>query len=138
MVEIMARRHESSFFPVDDDGLTALMKLKQNSVVKIKFTLARNYENHKRFFAFVNTTFDMQEHFTEILNYRKWLTMKCGYYTTIVTPKNDTIFIADSINFDSMDEDEFQKLFSSAIDVFIRELGKGISEDEFMDVLRFS
>ena len=134
----VAKAPNEHLVPADDTSRAALNKIKIGEKVKIKFTRHRNYENHKRFFAFLKTTFDMQEHFTEMEHYRRWLIMKAGYYYTIVAPNGNTIFMPQSISFDAMEEPEFQELFSACIDVFLRELGKGITEDELRRVIDFS
>ena len=124
--------------PADDEDRDKLSKVKPGSIIKIKFGVPRNYKFHQKFFAFVKATFDMQEFFDSMEAYRKWLTMKAGWYDTIQTPKGKTIFHAKSISFDAMEEDEFEKLFSACIDVFLRELGNGITEDELRRVIDFS
>ena len=114
-----------------------MLNRKEGEVIVAEIKRARNYENHKRFFSFIDATFDIQRHFDTPEAYRRWLTMKCGYFSTIVAPNGNTIFVADSIAFENMEEDEFKKLFSTAIDVFLKELGKGVSEQELMRVIDY-
>lgn len=121
----------------DEEACTWLAKIHEGELVLCDIKRSRNYENHKRFFKFVEITFDMQEHFTEIEKFRRWLQMEAGYFSTIVSPNGEVRFVADSIAFDRMDEPEFQKLFSAAIDVFLRELGNGLDEVKLMQVIRF-
>ena len=123
--------------PYDEATQKYILNRKPGEIIVGEIKRARNYENHKRFFAFLNTTFDMQEHFEELEAYRYWLVMKCGYFDTIIAPNGTTMFKAKSIAFESMEEDEFQKLFSRAIDVFIRELGNGLNDDELMQAIQF-
>jgi len=123
--------------PHDQQTLDWMAKRKAGEIISADVKLSRNYEQHKRFFSFLNKTFDMQEHFDNFESYRKWITMKCGYYTPIVCPNGNTIFVAESISFDNMDEEKFMTLFSSAIDVFLAEFGKGIDEAELMRVIDY-
>jgi len=123
--------------PHNQQTLNWMAKRKSGEVISAEIKQVRNYENLKRFFSFVKKTFDMQDHFTEKEAYRRWLTMKAGYFSTLVTPKGDTLFIADSVSFEKMKEDEFNKMFSTVIDVFLRELGKGISEADLMKVINY-
>jgi len=123
--------------PHDEKTVEWMVKRKPGEIFSFEVKNARNYENHKRFFSFIDQTFDMQEHFENKEIYRKWITMKCGHFDTIVTPKGDTIFAAKSIAFERMEEEEFKELFSSAIDVFLRELGKDVSEHELMKVINY-
>ncbi len=123
--------------PHNQETLNWMSKRKPGQVISANIKEVRNYENHKRFFSFINTTFDMQEHFDNVKIYRKWITMKAGYFDTIVTPKGDTLFIAQSLSFADMDEDKFKELFSTAIDVFLKELGNGIIESDLMRVIDY-
>ena len=123
--------------PHNPDTQKYIANRKAGDIISAEIKISRNYENHKRFFSFLNATFDMQDHFDTLEHYRRWLTMKCGYYSTIVTPKGGTIFVADSISFDNMPEDEFKKLFSTAIDVFLKELGKGLTEHQVMQAINY-
>jgi len=106
--------------------------------VMLEYSLKRNPANHRRFFSFIKMTFDMQEFFDDMDIYRRWLTMKAGYYQTVVTPKGETIFLPDSIAFHKMPEEEFKKLFSKCIDVFLRELGSGQTEHNLMQIVGYS
>lgn len=123
--------------PMDEDTRIYINRREPGTVISADIKQARNYEQHKRFFSFLETTFDMQDHFTEPEAYRKWITMKSGYFDTIVTPKGDTLFVAQSISFEAMDEDIFKKLFDTAIDVFIRELGKGLTDQELLRAIDY-
>jgi len=105
--------------PVRGGAKDSVDKLPIGRVLSIKWSESRNYENHKRFFSFLRTTFDMQDSFESFEHFRRWLVMKAGYYTTAVAPNGSTMFFPDSINFDKMDEEQFKKLFSDCIDAFI-------------------
>lgn len=124
--------------PVDDEGIKYLYNRKPGDVLSCEIKQTRNYENHKRFFKFLQVTFDMQDHFENLEYYRHWLTMKAGYFDTIVAPNGKTIFKAHSLAFDMMDEDEFKKVFSNSIDVFLKEFGNGLTEDALMEIISFA
>ncbi len=123
--------------PHNQETLDWMSKRKAGEIISADIKQVRNYENLKRFFSFVNDTFDMQDHFTAKEAYRRWLTMKAGYFSTLVTPKGDTLFIADSVSFEKMNEEEFKKMFNTCIDVFLQELGKGISESDLMRAINY-
>ena len=126
-----------SLMPHDDETRKYILRRKPGQIIRAEIKQSRNYENHKRFFSFINTTFHMQDHFDEQEAYRYWLTLKCGYFDTIVAPNGITMFKARSIAFDSMQEDEFRKLFSAAIDVFLKELGNGLTESQVMAAIEY-
>jgi len=127
--------HDGSYIATMPDE-SALVPI--GTEVMLEYSLKRNPANHRRFFSFVKIAFDMQEHFEEIDIFRRWLTMKAGYFKTVVTPKGETIFLPDSIAFHKMPEEEFKKLFSKCIDVFLRELENGQTEHDLMQVIGYS
>lgn len=120
----------------DEESQKYLNRRHPGDVLTVNVRIARNYENHKRFFDFINTTFSMQEHFEEPEAYRKWLIMKAGYFDTLVEPDGAVRLIPRSISFENMDEDEFEKLFSTAIDVFLKTFTH-ISHDDLMQVISY-
>ena len=138
MTEIYLQKNYGVLVPANEDAEEIIKGMKQGQAVKLKYTFPRNYENHKRFFAFVKITYDMQDHFDNIKNYRKWLVMKSGHFTIITAPNGFQIFDADSIRFDKMDEATFRKVFSDCIDVFLGEWGDRISREELEKVVGFS
>ena len=99
MKAFFQKSRNGGFYPHDVDTQKYFKNRIPGTIIVADVKIARNYENHKRFFSFLNTTFDMQEHFTELEAYRYWLVMKCGYFDTIVAPNGNTLFKARSISF---------------------------------------
>ncbi len=131
-MKLTAIKTQSGYCAEDSDED---LKIPLGERVMVEYTKGRNYENHKRFFAFINQTFDMQDFYDDKSIYRKYLTMKAGYFDSAVTPKGVTIFMPQSISFEKMDEPEFQELFSKCINVFINELGNGIRREELDNII---
>ncbi len=123
--------------PHNEETQKYVLNRKEGDVISAQIKMVRNYGNHKRFFAFIKTTYDMQDHFEQMEAYRYWLTLKCGWFDTVIAPNGSTMFKPRSISFEDMEEDEFKRLFSTAIDVFLKELGNGLTERELMRVINF-
>jgi hypothetical protein len=138
MPEIYLRKMHGMLAPADENAEEVINKMKQGQAIRIKYSLPRNYENHKRFFAFLKVTFDIQDHFDNIKHYRKWIIMKSGHYKIITAPNGYQIFDADSIAFDKMDEPTFKSMFSDCVDVFLSVWGDRISRDELLRVVDFA
>lgn len=124
--------------PSNEDGVKYLYNRKVGDVLTTDVKVCRSYENLQRFHVFIRETFAMQEFFDNKETYRYWLTMKAGYFDTIVTPAGKAIFKAHSIAFDNMEEDEFKKVFSNCIDVFLKEFGQGQTEQDILNVIGFA
>lgn len=138
MADIYLKKFNGMLAPADENAVELIAKMKHGQAIKVKYSFPRNYENHKRFFAFIQVTFDIQDHFDNIKHYRKWIIMKSGHYKIITAPNGYQIFDADSMAFDKMDEPTFQSMFSDCIDVFLSVWGDRISRDELLRVVDFS
>ncbi len=123
--------------PVDDEGIKYVYNRKVGDVLSCEIKQCRSYPQLKRFMAFIQVTFDMQDYFDNKESYRYWLTMKAGYFDSIVAPNGNVMFKAHSLAFDNMDEDVFKKVFSNCIDVFLKEYGDGLTEDALLEIVGF-
>ena len=123
--------------PSDVAAVKYIYNRKVGDILSADVKICRSYPQLQRFMKFIAITFDMQEHFDSKPAYRYWLTMKAGYFDTIVAPNGNTMFKAKSIAFAEMEEDEFREVFSSCIDVFLKEFGQGQTEDDILQVVGF-
>ena len=121
----------------DENALNVIRRMRLGQAMKLKYSFPRNYGNHKRFFAFLNTAFQIQDHFDNFKHFRKWLTMRAGHWEIIQAPNGYQIFDAKSIAFDKLDEKEFQEIFESCIDEFIKYWGDRITRDQLESVIEF-
>lgn len=107
----------------------------------IQVHMDRNAENHKRFFAFLNTAFAMQDFFDNKEVFRKYIQMKAGHFETMVTPRGDTLFIPKSIQWSKLKEPKFRVLFKACIDAFLKYYSemssREMTEDEFRRICDF-
>jgi hypothetical protein len=122
----------------DDKAIKYIYNRKVGQVLSCEVKQVRSYENLQRFMVFINMTFDMQEFFDEKEVYRYYLTMKAGFFDTIVTPAGKTIFKTKSLAFENMPEEEFREVFSSCIDVFLKDFGNGQTEEDILNVIGFA
>ena len=140
----------NSLIPASDSDAEILGKIKAGEAVRIKFTRARNYQFHKKFMALMNLAFDYwpepndedtpvylrnthpQKNFDR---FRKDITILAGYYESTFRLNGDVRIEAKSISFASMDEDEFEKLYSDCIDVVLKKVCTHYSEDALRSVV---
>ena len=64
--------------------------------------------------------------------FRKFITVKCGHFDMVVTPRGDVRAEAKSISFAKMSEDEFDKLYNDALNFILAEYlsPKGWTEEQ--------
>ncbi len=137
MAKIRIQKQFGQIVPADEFAEELIKALPNNKVMELNYSFPRNAGNHRRFFAFLNVTYDMQDHFDNIHHYRKWLIMKSGHYQTIQAPNGYTIFDADSIAWDKMDEDRFREVFNDCINAFLSVFGGQITREALNEVVGF-
>ena len=113
--------------PLYDADLDEKRKLKLGETYEVEIKRPRNVKFHRKFFALINEGWSNTETDMPVDVYRKWVTMRAGYYTIYHTPKGQ-LYEPVSISFSNMDEDAFQEVYSRVLDVIIDDLG--VTADE--------
>jgi hypothetical protein len=132
------RKKSGALHPSDDESLQMLAKIPEGDEVVIEHKKQRNAGNHRRFFAFVKVTFDMQDDFEDQEVWRKYLEMCAGHFHTIISPKTgESMYIADSINWESLEETDFKELFNRVINAFISRYGQQLDQTQLSMVVGF-
>lgn len=134
-MEFYAAYIDGSIHPLHNSDDEQLRKLKNKHEYKFVVTEPRNYEFHKKYFAMLNAGYQNQEQYNNFEHFRIVCQMKAGYYEAIETDKG-TIYNPVSISFASMDELEFQAVYSKVLDVLIQMIGFD-KEDFEREILNF-
>ena len=119
-------------YPAD---LDEKRKLKIGETYEVTIRRPRNVLFHRKFFALIEVGHDNTHLEMPRDSYRKWATMKAGFYNAYDTPKG-TYFEPQSIAFHNMDEDEFTEVYNRVLDVIIEDIG-ATGEDINEQVLSF-
>lgn len=106
-------------FPSDYDEKRKL-RLGQDYEVEVKNP--RNVGFHRKFFALLNIGHENTQLDMPMDAYRRYITIKAGYYNAYQTPKG-LFYDAKSISFASMSQDEFEEVFSRVLDKIIKDIG---------------
>lgn len=124
--------HGPVFAPVDDDcdGIPygeIMAELKKN----------RSPGNHRRFMAFINQTFEMQNDYDNVTTWRKYIQMKAGHYEKVVAPNGNIMYWPKSIKWEDLDETVFKPLFNDVINAFIKYYGNGLDAIQLNSILEY-
>ena len=116
--------------PLYDDDFEEKKKLKIGETYKSKIVRPRNIFFHKKTMALFKIGCDNSKSVTMPFNsYRKYATIKAGYANVYQTPKG--LFVeAESLAFDSMDEDRFQDVYNHVLTFIILDTG---ADKEFIE-----
>lgn len=128
---IFTKAAGGALVPVDQAGVDYLAKMKLGAGVRFKATRVtpNNYKFHKKMWALLDLAFDAWEPIEpsykgEVVaknkeQFREDITILAGFYTTAVRMDNSIRFSAKSWSFESMDDDEKERLYSAIINVVL-------------------
>lgn len=92
-------------------------KIPLNEVFEIEYKKKRNIKFHRKMFALLNLAFENQSLFTNLDDMRYCLLLEAGISEEKVNPITSEIFkVPKSLKFASMDEIEFNLVYSSVKD----------------------
>lgn len=118
----------------DEATQDRLNRMKTGQYVLGEFKRVRNIGHHRKFFALLNFAFDLwserrppqtyrgMEVLPNFDSFRRDVTILAGFGRPIVNIRNEVRFEADSIAFESMDQDTFEDLYSRVVDVIIQKV----------------
>jgi len=112
----------SGLQPMYDSDLEEKKKLKLNQEYRAVITAPRNIDFHKKFFALINLGHQNTKLQLPYDTYRSIMTMRAGFVNIFETPKG-ILYLPKSISFASMNEIEFQDVYSRVLDQIIKDLG---------------
>jgi hypothetical protein len=107
-----------AFFPTSNADTEVMYQFAEGEVFSCEVKKARNYKNHKRFFAMLKLGFENQNDFESEGWFREWVLIKSGNFESCESPTG-VMYRAKSISFASMDEIEFRELYRSVSQVII-------------------
>jgi len=90
-----------------------------NSSIVFSWKEPRSGQYHRRFFAMLNSLLESQEQFQDIEHLLAWVKVGAGHADLVPGPKGKPVALAKSINFETLDQVEFEHI-SSAIIAFLR------------------
>jgi hypothetical protein len=135
-MKISVIKIDGALMPVGIHAQEDMQRLKNMDEFVIDVKMHRNPAFHRKSFALLKMIYDSQEGFTNFDLFREWVTMKAGYVITGQAPNGTTLFMAESLSFESMSQDKFEKWYSSVIDVAIAEYG--LDENLLNNILGFA
>ena len=133
-MKIFCKNTVKGLVPLYDSDMDEKRKLKlgKDYCVDAVEWEERNYQFLKKFMALIKIGHENTREFPDGIPfdpYRKWATMKAGYYDAYHTKKG-VMVEAKSISFKNMKEPEFAELYKAVIDVIIKDIGTTKEEIE--------
>lgn len=142
---VLAKTANGALMPVDPQSQEFIAKMKLGAAMKGEFKRLRNPKFHRKFMALMNVAFDAWEPGQleykgeavqkEFDRFRKDITILAGYYETAIDLNGKVRLTAKSINFNSMDEDTFERLYSAVINVILSRILTNYSRADLDNVV---
>ncbi|MHC4748411.1 MAG: DUF1367 family protein [Planctomycetota bacterium] len=146
MPEVNLTKTLSGLVPADPETEKWYNKIKPGGSVHAEFKVYRKPIFHRKYFALLKVGFDNwqpgeinSKYGTPEKNFdrfRKDIAILCGYFDLVIRLDGSSRPQAQSISFANMDQEEFEKLYSSTIDVLLKNVyGSDLDEDGLNDIV---
>ena len=119
-----------SLIPCDEDSVKAFNKLKVGDDIYVEYKPRRNYKFHKKLFSMLNLILNNQSYYKGVEGILEACKYRAGYFETFVDHEGNKLLKTKSIAFHSMDNQEFEKFYSSSIDTCLELVPMGRNELE--------
>ena len=144
-MELIMIKKGNVLVPVSDDVAEELETISDGEV-KVEITKPRNIGFHRKFFSLLRAAYKIWDQpityykgyriETSFEEFRKNITILCGHFYMDVDIRGKMRARAKSISFAKMDEVEFEKLYSKAVDVIIERVLPTWTRHELDDFVR--
>ncbi len=121
-MKLFVKNTLSGLIPLYPTDYDEKRKLRIGETYEVEIKRPRNVAFHRKFFALLNVGYSNTQLDMPFEAYRRYITMKAGYFKQYTTPKG-VYFEAESISFASMDDDRFADLYDRVIDKIIEDTG---------------
>lgn len=154
-MKIYLRKTSKGLVAASEESQQIFEKLKIGQPYKcdINKTDERNLLNHRRYFKLLSIAYENWDPRMPPIDlntpkanrckktfegFRKSVIITAGFYDEVFNVDGSISVAAKSLKFDSMGEEEFQKLFSNSIDVILRSVLPDTSkEDLILQIIEF-
>lgn len=134
----LAKRSDGLLEAWDDETMEALKTIAPASYMVVDYKPRRKLTNHKRWFAYVNHTFEMQDSYDDKDVWRGILQIYGGHCKTVTAANGDVHIWPESIAWSVFnDEQKFIKMFKRSIKMYLSQHGNGMTEGELLRIIDF-
>ena len=123
-MKLLVVRHLNGIKPAYDSDKDIFNKMPLNEPFEIEYTKRRNIKFHRKFFALLKLAYENQSDYRVLEDMRRDLLITSGFYDESVNRITGEINkFAKSINFSSMDEIQFNEVYTNVKETICKWLG---------------
>lgn len=134
----MFKKTNGALLPANEQAVELVKAIPKGEDVLIDYKRGRSVQNHRRFFTFVNNTFDWQDEFENKEIWLHVLKIRAGHFYPVIDKNGGTQYVAKSINFGAMDETEFKEFFNRVVNGYLgSKYAKGVSDEQLTHITKY-
>lgn len=131
MAKLLLKKTLTGWANADDSSLETSKRYKLGEVYKAEIVKPRSRKTLGRYWVLCEMILDNSEVFRSKEQVSDYLKIRTGHSTSIMAQKTGEMFhLANSIDFDSLDEAEFADLWQRVCDVVVEDILPGITQSE--------
>jgi hypothetical protein len=137
-VKVALARTLSGWAPGDDEAIRVSRRWEPGEIVIVDLKKTRVYKSLKRYQALLTLVFENSPKFKSRDQVHQYLKIRAGHATRIEIEGTDQVLLlADSIDYDTLDELEFQEVWSRVKDVVCDDIIPGLKKPELeLEILK--
>ena len=126
-MKITLHKQGDVYMPYDDEAVALTKKKPEGSLYVVDIKQSRNPKFHSYAMTMLTKLYEMVDTELDFNPWRKMLTVKAGYFTSIgkvdINGTTSVAVIPDSLSFENMEEEEFQQCFKAIHRAFCSKYG---------------
>lgn len=123
------RGPDGAMHPCLQEDMELIRKLAVGEIMAFKARKPRNGIVHRRFFKMLRVLLSFTEKYESVEHILTEIKVRMGYYEHYVRESGEVVFIPKSIDFDTMDDPEFQVFYDKAVDIIFAHIIPGVDEE---------
>ena len=137
-MKVALARTLSGWTPGDDEAIRVSRRWEPGEIVIVDLKKTRVYKSLKRYQALLTLVFSNSSKFQSRDQVHQYLKIRAGHTTLIgIEGTNEVLVLANSIDYDTLDELEFQEVWSRIKDVVCEEIIPGLKKPELeLEILK--
>lgn len=129
---IYVRRRGAKLEPCSLLDEEVMQEFPEGKDLSITISRARSTRQHRFFWALLQKICDNHKDYHRAEQLLLWLKVRLGYVEEVRFHNDKVWWVAQSISFNAMGQDEFRKFFNAALDVIVAEVIPGLSAEHLI------
>jgi len=129
---IYVRRRGSKLEPCSLVDEEALQEFPAEKDLSVTISRTRSTKQHRFFWTILNKICENHAEYRRAEQLLLWLKIRLGYVEEVRFHDDKVWWVAQSISFNAMDQEEFRKFFHAALDVIVEEVIPGLNTSELI------